>query len=1823
MKKGISLSFARILGSFFVLSLLLANAPCLVPSVHAAGQAIRAEDIDAEMAKLRSKEISYYEKKRIAAVIFIHQDIYRRAVIDGKIKVNEQNVQAFLDMKARLQVDVAEKMNAKYRNRTGENLKSPIIPFAYNNIFSDDDVITGSGKDGPAMEKLYNDSLDEIIRERAGQPMSAADRARLDVNGLAWDMTQKGTLDNYWHKEKYINPQSGYANQVKLMEAGDKTKVIGFDAEGRAVVLTGEEAKKAVSSLTVDRPLVIEGIETRAGLGSMTDYYRMADIHKVGFEGRVTEDDIGHFIRNQKYTERIAGDFMKIAVKDNQELAEGLKKFLDTSDELRNQTTKRGVAEILERAYGIRIIDGDVIDPEKLKEAMRIHQGKQLGDAMPKMMAAVAKNEAYRMAVWLEGIPKDSEKRRQLRKQLALTYAPIPEETVNSIMSDLDQLDIPPEEREWLKKVLKNDAEQVQQYARLMKTPPEELARLLKIDGDNMAAVDHLEARNPEARAFVEELGRRPGGSKLRDFLRSKTAKALNLDMMLDGTRNEKLMSWSVMLLSVTRAYTAANSGEEGVKAAGLAMFEMIPFVSSALQFSKLEFKEAFKELAMDIYPPLVLARIAFAFLDYAGGVAKAQFTESVWDGLVREALRELESETNWEKTETGYFRLKDRQAYLKYLDEVSPGFGRVAKLASRMAPEVDALMSIDPDVQSNEAALHTLNYFEDFHWSGAMDCLWKEYVRKWLTQDSTTEKIRQQVMEGKDFNSEESKVRRVAARIILDDLRIRKEMERKVLEKFIDRIEKRYNELKKDKEETEPNAIITLTQQMLKQMYENAPDDIKKSPCISEKLDLKKEYLRWVAFLKEYTGKDKEDLEIRKEMQSVIDNFRKYMENLKFALELCEEKQSLDLKAHIYGGEKSREKTGDVLMGDAFRIGISARVHPRLSSLSWKIHYYVFNSSSGNLDRLGTVSLESGRFRGGGGGLLVIEEPEKSTEFLVSRDSLKPKFEKEGEYSIYPVLAFGAWGDPLATVGYDALNDPSGSPESFAPDRVAFLGSPANFSVRRAKLGLKLPQVVFQSEQAKAKVYLDLPEYAKDFTGEGTLTVSPPLEGQRPAVEPEKLEPIPADAEKPAVAGIRMTEAMKEGTYFVEAKGRVLGLPDEAMPLPRMETFEYTLQAKSDAGADLKKLLDQMAGLEVQARLLANELQAAEKRFGKTAADADRSLETAEKLAGNLESKASALQAMLAPLPGKIGQAESWAREADRAGAAAAESYQGGEQHVLSACETARAMKGIRNRDELQSMLAKADEEEVAFLNLKSLYEKELENARMASLSAQGVQRDVLAVVREAGKENLDTSEMTQALEAARRAVAEGEGLVGEGETTAGALSSVKDSSASVLEEAGQGASPAEGTERKEVFRQIQALFLRIQQYDGAGKEVLDRMKSRLDSIVWKLPVTEESVNKAVEDVGKMKESIPRDDALADLDKTVQDADASYETASLYKGNLGKWSGDIAVCVGEAGNIFAKYKDPKDAVASMDCSPYPHTVAQWNAAKEAAECVCAEGYVRSRDGSGCTQKETPQVDCSMYPGAVPRWDASRGSYCSCPDGQVWDQAQGRCARKEAAQPQNIDCSRFPGSVPYWDDATQTARCACPQGYEWNNSRTACRPSAASQLRYANCSNIYGSTPVWDAANERVLCQCPAEFVLNRAGNACILNPQAQVARADCRAFAGTVPQWDAAAEKVRCACPPPTQWYPPKSACLTPQQIQALQADCRAWPGAVPQWDPSTQQMRCLCPAGTQWNAGKGACVPVSPPPVTRPGGGGTQPGRCPDGTIDLLGICSGGVRR
>ena len=138
-----------------------------------------------------------------------------------------------------MQEEVIRRMGVEYKNKFGEAPKTPVVPFDYNSIFSDDDIVTGTGEVGRRLEGVYNNALSEVVKERVGRPMTDLDRKRIDVNGLAWNMTQDAAHMDFSHHEKYINPQSGYANQRKLMEAAQKRGVTAytFDDNGRMIKL--------------------------------------------------------------------------------------------------------------------------------------------------------------------------------------------------------------------------------------------------------------------------------------------------------------------------------------------------------------------------------------------------------------------------------------------------------------------------------------------------------------------------------------------------------------------------------------------------------------------------------------------------------------------------------------------------------------------------------------------------------------------------------------------------------------------------------------------------------------------------------------------------------------------------------------------------------------------------------------------------------------------------------------------------------------------------------------------------------------------------------------------------------------------------------------------------------------------------------------------------------------------------------------------------------------------------------------------------------------------------------------------------------------------------------------------------------------------------------------------------------------------------------------------------------------------------------------------------------------------------------------------------
>ena len=1660
---------------------------------YASSRAPTAQELHDMMGKLSDPGISDVDKKKITAVVFYHEAVYRHEVLLGNMPEADANVKAFLEAKTQMHLDIAQRMNVKYKNKTGGNLKAPIIPFSYNNILSDDDIILGSGKIGAEMEPLYNESLDDFMKEHINRPMSAGDRQRVDVNGLAWDMTQDDAFRNFKHHEKYINPQSGFANQNKLLEAKEPL-VYTFDDNGKLVKLPPDKARDAIKTLIVERPLDIPGVNMEKGTGSMSDFFRMADIHQVKFkQGKVTPEEVAQFIRNQKYTDRIEGDYKAVAVADNPQLNAEFNDFLETSTRIRKEVTVKGVAKILQEQYKIPIIDEHgIINFDKLTEAMKTHQLKQLNEAMPKLMGAVMQDEAFKMVKWL----REGGNKALLRKQLALTYAPISDERVKKIMQNFEVMGLAPDDKAFFKNILEKDTKQIRRYADLLEIPTEELTKHLKLEGANMAVVDIIETKNVKVRSLTDALGKRPGGSKFRQFLRSRTAAALNLDTMLEGSPSEKAFSWGVMILACSRAYSASQNETEGLKAMGMALFETIPFISATLRFSELEFRESFKELAMDIFPPLALAQLGFSVLGYTAQTAKDTLVEGAWDKVLREAMREL-GDSDFEKTESGYYRLKNRESYLEYLKEVSPGMGKVVKLASLIEPEVDALMSRHPEVKNNDAALYTILWLEGvkvevvdtpYNPQAAMtNWAMKEFanaVNKWLIGLSIEQLKRRVYEEGLLAKGQASNVERVASKIILDNLSIRATLYTQVLNQFIDRIEKRYNELKGELKDScseggilsrgmeivsgpadicDPSAIISQTMAIVKRDYESAAQEIQESPWGME--ELKKGYGERVEYLRNYKVRaDITELELRQEMQQVIDDFRKFIERLKLGVSFYKEYQSLNLKAYIYGGTKSLEPTDTLMLGDEFRVGISAKASAGRAHLKWTVYYYAVVSSvdqgqeSRMLKLLGSVNLKPTQFGSGTEGFWPIEEPEKATCLLIHKADVLASFPDEGSYEIFPVFAYGNWSnDPLSQVGYDALINPIENVELFEKDRVAYAGGGVSFSTQRASFTLSGPQFVYLNEKPKLNLVLNVPDYAKDEALKTTFGIIPPEEGSKPELEPTTLDSISTDSQKPSQVKILLSSDSKEGSYIVEAKVELQCLEKDAQPFSQSIRFDYAKKENPEAvgleeGGEqvgLEELLTQMQALEARSSAGAEQAEGIQKTFNEELKDTFKTLETEQKELNDIESKINKLSKIANNVEANMNAVKKASDDAYRAGEAAAVARGKIEEHALKGCSASEAIKNTTVVSELNRLIEDARREQSEVNSAKVNFDREHNNARINSNTAEKIYQEYAQAksLREEIK-----AKLAQRENVAQVLTSDVERLnshIGSAEESIAALNGIKDEASGVLGQAMDLAPAKPQGDEKKILNQIKGLFGKIEKNEARVSKLAEGMKGKVASPKEKLEANKQKIARLKADFETIAGARINDETIASFKKAADDARASFEAADIFSESVDTAAKNYTTCLNAAENMYAKKTSPEAQVAQWDCSMYQGTAAKWDAAKK-----------------------------------IP--------FCECTPGNLWDDQKYRCVSEEEYYMARLDCSVYLNSHPQWDRASRKALCYCDEGYEWNNARNNCRVASRIQVAQANCSSYTGTSAGWDSASESVQCYCAPGYYWDQAQNRCL-----------------------------------------------------------------------------------------------------------------------------------
>lgn len=1650
MLKLSHLPLLRIVTAFvFTFNILGSTAPfypALRPA-YAEGQ-IKAEDLHAMMTKLMDPGISAIDKKRLTAVIFYNSDVYRKAVMLEQFKADSPEVKAFLEQKALMQQEVIQKMGVKYKNQYGEVLKQPIIPFSYNNILSDDDIITGTGDTGRKLEGLYNEALNDHIKEHVGRPMTEADRKRVDVNGLAWNMTQEGAFEDFKHHEKYINPQSGFANQEKLIEGAKhadpnkRVKAYTFDDNGRLIQLPPDETVKAIERLEVDKPMLIPGIDIQKGTGGMSDFLRMAEMHKIKINGSVTVEQVQQFIRNQKYSQRVIGPFNAIGAKIDPELAQEYAQFIKLSDELRNQTTVRGVAQLLEKQYGTNIIGANgIIDYDKLTKAMLQHQEIQLTKALPSMMGAVMKSEAYKISEWLK--TAKAADRRRLRKQIAITYAPMDDAQRKIIVDDLNKLDIDDADRKYLVQAVDGDAKQISRYADLLEIPKEDLVKRLNLEGANMAVVDFVEGKNVKVKAFTEAMEAQAGGRKFKEFLKSKTAQALNLDVMLDGAPSEKLMLASMLLLAATRAYVSYDNNIERWKAVAMSMFEMIPLVSATLRFSEMEYREAFKELACDVLPPLALAQLAGLFLNYAAQTVKNSFVDSVWEDLVDQALLEL-NDDDFEKTPTGFYRLKNRAGYFEYLSDVYPGFGKVAKLGTMILPEVEALMSRDADVQTNNAALHTLQWFESFD----ADSLKTEYVKQF-----DLHQLKNKMYEQALTKDNSKPVERVAAKIILDNARIEARLTEQVLEKFIDRIETAYTQKKGELTgDFDPSAIISATMAILKQDFDNPPEEINESPWGLERLE--EEYLKNIGFLKDYQPPaGMEEIDLRRQMQDIVDGFREFIQKLIIVVMLYEESRSLDLRAFVYGGLKSLEPATAVLLGDQFRTGAALRVNSKRQMQKWALHYYVLTENG--IEYLGGVSLNPQDYRGAEG-LWVIEAPEKKTLLTVPNTQLIETFAQEGSFRLLPVIAFGDWKDPVQEAGLDALKNTIDYPEIFTKDKAAFAGTETTFTIERARISARVSPVVYRDEHAPVSVVLLAPDYAKEKSSEAEITVSAPENGPAPKIEPEPLKPLSLDPQQPAVARILLREVSKEGQYIVTVKADLTGLPKEAQPVEQTLLFEYTKTPNPTSPEETTEetatvtpldpaLLERLRELEGSAAALADETQALEKAIKSGQNEITKGTERVQKELLNIESKIGQMETLAQKIDQSAAVANQLAKECYDAAETAAALRGTIQDLVLKGCQEADTIKSSFDVDQLKSSLdvvrlkcASARDENEKFIT-------QMRAARSDKRQIEEIQKDVSSAPgkRDAVKTALD--EQKTLIEQLKLTLNDVENNVQAILAKPAEIAGIKGEAAGIVEQIKAAADPQDKAQKK-IIKETDGLFAKITKHETKVTGAVDKAKTYHAGLGEKISSAEQQLNAAQNKFAVLPESLMGPQSLAQIEESAKDAGATVDAAELFEDAVSQSLNQCGKCLGASESLVAQRTSPQAQVARHDCSTWPGTVAKWNSDTNAPFCVCTPGNLWDEPLFKCVTEAdyyVPRTDCSRYGANIhAAWDAKqRQALCYCNDGYEWNNARTACRVSAQAQISRTDCSMYPYTKPGWDAASESVLCFCVQGYYWDGSR--------------------------------------------------------------------------------------------------------------------------------------------------------------------------------------
>lgn len=1622
-----------------------------------------ANDLDLMMHQLTDPNLPKADRDRITAVLFVHQDVYREAVGRGDFGADTAHVQQFLQDKKALQRDVIERMGRKYQQQHGKPLQETIIPFDYNNIHSDDDIVTGSGKMAAEMEKLYADSLDELIRERAGRPMTAADRKRIDVNGLTWNMSQQGGMENFSHPEKYINPQSGYANQQKLIESG--AEVITFDKNGRMVTLHGDEAAEAIRKLQVDKPMEIPGIDSEVGSGSISDFVRMAEMHQIRFaDGKeVDVPEVLQFIRNQKYTQRVDGAFEKIAADSNPAIRKQYERYMRTTDALRKQTTVRGAAEVLQAEYGGRIVDpqSGLVDYEALTQAMRQHQSRQLGEVLPKMHSAVTQNEAYKIAEYLQTAKGAA--RAELRKQLALTYAPMSESHRQTILDDIEKLEIDADSKAFLKTAVGEDPRQIVRYAQLLELETHALTGKLQLHGDNVAVVDWLMSENAKIKRLGDAVWNRPGGSQFKEFLRSRTAAALNLDLMLgleSTTPKErlqeaggKLMQATLLLYAAARAYETGTDETDGIKKIAFALFNTIPLVSTVLRTSELEYHAAFKELVLEL-PPVALADMAVQMLNYAAQAEISAFTEGKIDQIAQSVLDEMSDEDFEESPDLpGYYRVKNRHFMLEYLDEVSPGLGKIAKLPSLVSRQIDALMSRNEQVAINNAAIYTVNYYEAVD-IGPIEFRYKEA----FSLQELKAKVYEHGMRGVEGASP---AERVAAKLVLDNLRIRAEIYEKVMNDFLDRIEDMYN-ARRGGPKKGKNAIVDDAMRKLKELYEQAPAIITDSAAGQEELD--QAYRKRLEHLKDYQADNKETNDIQREMQELLDGFREAIKRIALAVQFWQEKRDLELRATGYGGDKSMLSLddGELLAGDSFRVGASAKVNPRRRQDRWSLYYYIYRE--GRWIVLGSRNLNPGKYREGDA-LMVIEAPDEDTFISVEGETREQYFTSDprGYYRIHPVMAFGEWSkDPLAEVGLLALQSPIEYYQLFNEHKMAFIGTTLEIQMVKPRVGIRMPMYAYQDDPPlEATAGISLPAYAREeaLTAEVEL-ILPDNGGGQPTVMPTTIPKLSTDPAHPSVIRLSFPEDALDGSHTLIVTARLNRLLEPFDTTYGMANFQYLREnrPREDEGdkenregqeTDLAALQDRMEALIAQAQAILGRARTSNNQMR---SDHEELQAREATLVEQLKQAQSALQRITAEL--QTGAQPDLGQYLERVRQSAQHVIENKgriERDTLGVCSAYEALKASNDPAAIDRIYQKSKQDAAAVDAAYDAVLKEEQDSRyqqrMAAANRSGGQQ--AEALRPGGSFDQQLTALEQAFGEYRivqESLAQEAQALQEMDREIGDILHQRDQ---VVEQADAASGGGDNA------RQANAIRQRGETLDGLQKQIRDqtiegqRVGMAVSTSSAGLEAEFQQLSQAA---ANAKASVRSSE---DEERIIQEINASIDTEEVYLEAIRDTRENLAICLAGIDRQYAQSASPAARLANADCSRYPGTEAQWDEADQSVRCNCVEGKWSNTLKQCISAKDAALAgaDCSKYPNTEPRWYADEQQVrCSCVKDYVWNRSGTGCHLHPKLAVARSTCGQYGKHVlAIWVEAKEKVMCSCATGYQWSASGDSCVEASVPQ----------------------------------------------------------------------------------------------------------------------------------------------------------------------------